>query len=258
MLVDSHCHIDFPDFVEDLPGVLERAFEANVGHLLCVCVNLSDFQRVLAVANRSEHISASVGVHPNTRLEPNQEPTEERLKTLGSDPKVVAIGETGLDFYRDDCDVQTQRDRFARHIRAARQVEKPLIVHTRQAARETLDLMKSEEASESSGVMHCFAEDWATAKGALDLGFYISFSGIVTFKNAEALRDVARKVPLDRILVETDAPYLAPVPFRGKRNEPSFVKHTAECLAELRGLELAEIAELTTENFFCLFSGARV
>ena len=170
---------------------------------------------------------------------------------------MVAIGETGLDFYRDDCDARTQTERFARHIRAARRAKKPLIVHTRDAAKETLDLLQSEEASQSGGVMHCFAEDWATAKGALDLGFYISFSGIVTFKNAQEIRDVARKVPLDKILVETDAPYLAPVPFRGKRNEPAFVRHTAECIAELRGLDLPELAELTTENFFRLFNSAR-
>ena len=257
MLVDSHCHIDFPDFGEDLSGVLERAFSADVGHLLCVCVNLSDFPRVLAVANQSEHISASVGVHPNTRLEPNGEATQEDLEALASDPKVVAIGETGLDFYRDDCDARTQRERFARHIRAARGAKKPLIVHTRDAAKETLEIMQREDASQPGGVMHCFAEDWETAKGALDLGFYISFSGIVTFKSAHALREVARKVPLDRILVETDAPYLAPVPFRGKRNEPAFVKHTAGCLADLRGLEFAELAELTTENFFRLFSDAK-
>ena len=256
MLVDSHCHVDFPDFGEDLSGVLERAFSADVGHLLCVCVNLADFHRVLAVANRSKHISASVGVHPNTQLEPNEEPLQEQLETLASDPKVVAIGETGLDFYRDDCDARTQKERFSRHIRAARQTKKPLIIHTRHAARETLELMQNEQASQAGGVMHCFAEDWPTAKGALDLGFYISFSGIVTFKNAEELREVARKVPLDRMLVETDAPYLAPVPFRGKRNEPAFVKHTAEYLAELRGLEFAELAALTTRNFFRLFSCA--
>ena len=256
MLVDSHCHVDFPDFHEDLSEVLERAFAADVGHLLCVCVNLADFHRVLAVANRSSQISASVGVHPNTELEARDEPSQEQLETLASDPKVVAIGETGLDFYRDDCDAHVQKERFLRHIRAARQTNKPLIIHTRHAAEETLELMQSEQASQAGGVMHCFAEDWTTAKGALDLGFYISFSGIVTFKNAHELREVARKVPLDRILVETDAPYLAPVPFRGKRNEPAFVKHTAEYLADLRGLEFPELAALTTENFFRLFSSA--
>ncbi|HBP84179.1 MAG TPA: DNAase [Gammaproteobacteria bacterium] len=256
MLVDSHCHVDFPEFGEDLSGVLDRAFSADVGHLLCVCVNLADFHRVLAIANRSKHISASVGVHPNTQLEPNDEPLQEQLEILASDRKVVAIGETGLDFYRDDCDPRTQKERFSRHIGAARQTKKPLIIHTRNAAKETLELMQAEQASKAGGVMHCFAEDWATAKGALDLGFYISFSGIVTFKNAQDLREVAQKVPLDRLLVETDAPYLAPVPFRGKRNEPAFVKHTAECLADLRGLELSELAALTTENFFRLFNRA--
>ena len=257
MLVDSHCHIDFPDFAEDRMGVLERAVLADVGHILCVSVNLSDFPEVLGLAKKSEQISASVGVHPNTCLEPSDEPSTELLENLADDPKVVALGETGLDFYRPDCPADTQKERFARHIQAAKKIKKPLIVHTRSAAAETLDLIRSEGASEPGGVMHCFSEDWSTAKGALDQGFYISFSGIVTFKNAGDLRDVAKKVPLDRILVETDAPYLAPVPLRGKRNEPAFVRHTAECLAGLLGLDLQTLAEQTTANFFQLFSGAK-
>jgi len=257
MLVDSHCHIDFPDFSEDRSGVLERAVLADVGHLLCVSVNLSDFPEVLGLARQSEWVSASVGVHPNTCLDATDEPSAELLETLADDPNVVALGETGLDFYRADCAADTQKERFARHIEAAKKSEKPLIVHTRSAADETLDLMRSEGASKAGGVMHCFSEDWSTAKGALDQGFYISFSGIVTFKNAQDLRDVAKKVPLERILVETDAPYLAPAPFRGKRNEPAFVRHTAECLAELRGLDLETLAEQTTANFFQLFSGAK-
>ena len=257
MLVDSHCHIDFPDFSEDRAGVLERAVSADVGHLLCVSVNLSDFPEVLSLARQSARISASVGVHPNTCLEAGDEPSAELLETLAEDPKVVALGETGLDFYRPDCAADTQKERFARHIEAAKRSKKPLIVHTRSAADETLDLMRSEGAAEPGGVMHCFSEDWATAKSALDQDFYISFSGIVTFKNAQNLRDVAKKVPLDKILVETDAPYLAPVPYRGKRNEPAFVRHTAECLAELRGLDLQTVAEQTTANFFRLFSWAR-
>ena len=257
MLVDSHCHIDFPDLVDDFPGVLSRAHDSGVGHLLCVSVNLQDFPAMLQLADRSENISASVGVHPNTPLEVSEEPSVDTLAALADHPKIVAIGETGLDYYRTSCDVDRQRERFARHIRAARCVQKPLIVHTRSAAGETIELMKSEEAGGAGGVMHCFGEDWDTAKAALDEGFYISFSGIVTFKNAQTLRDVAKKVPLDRILVETDAPYLAPVPFRGKTNEPAYVKHTAECLAEIRQMDLDSFADLTTDNFFRLFDSAK-
>ena len=257
MLVDSHCHIDFPELVDDFPGVLSRAQDSGVGHLLCVSVNLQDFPAMLQLADRSANISASVGVHPNTPLEVTEEPSVDTLVALADNPKIVAIGETGLDYYRTSCDVDRQRERFARHIRAARCVQKPLIVHTRSAAGETIELMKSEEAGGAGGVMHCFGEDWDTAKAALDEGFYISFSGIVTFKNAQTLRDVAKKVPLDRILVETDAPYLAPVPFRGKTNEPAYVKHTAECLAEIRQMDLDSFADLTTENFFRLFDSAK-
>ena len=212
---------------------------------------------MLELADRSESISASVGVHPNTPLEVTEEPSVDALAALAENPKIVAIGETGLDYYRTSCDVDRQRERFARHIRAARCVQKPLIVHTRSAAGETIELMKSEEAGGAGGVMHCFGEDWDTAKAALDEGFYISFSGIVTFKSAQTVRDVAKKVPLDRILVETDAPYLAPVPFRGKTNEPAYVKHTAECLAEIRQMDLDSFADLTTENFFRLFDSAK-
>ena len=212
---------------------------------------------MLELADRSENISASVGVHPNTPLEVTEEPSVDTLAALADHPKIVAIGETGLDYYRTSCDVDRQRERFARHIRAARCVQKPLIVHTRSASGETIELMKSEGARGAGGVMHCFAEDWDTAKAALDEGFYISFSGIVTFKNAQTLRDVAKKVPLDRILVETDAPYLAPVPVRGKTNEPAYVKHTAECLAEIRQMDLDSFADLTTDNFFRLFDSAK-
>ena len=257
MLVDSHCHIDFPELVDDFPGVLSRARDSGVGHLLCVSVNLQDFPSMLELADQSENISASVGVHPNTPLEVTEEPSVDTLAALAENPKIVAIGETGLDYYRTSCDADRQRERFARHIRTARCVEKPLIVHTRSASEETIELMKSEGAGRAGGVMHCFAEDWDTAKAALDEGFYISFSGIVTFKSAQTLRDVAKKVPLDRILVETDAPYLAPVPFRGKTNEPAYVKHTAECLAEIRQMDLDSFSDLTTENFFRLFDSAK-
>ena len=256
MLVDSHCHIDFPELVGDFAGLLSRARDAGVGHLLCVSVNLSDFPAMLVLAGRSERISASVGVHPNTALEDGEEPSVETLADLAANRKVVAIGETGLDYYRDDCDPDIQRERFTRHIRAALHVGKPLIIHTRSAAQDTIDVMREQDARTVGGVMHCFAEDWATAKAALDEGFYISFSGIVTFKSAGALREVARKVPMDRILVETDSPYLAPVPLRGKTNEPAYVRHTAECLAKLRQVELGYLSDRTTENFFRLFDSA--
>jgi len=257
MLVDSHCHIDFAELAADFPGVLSRAQAAGVSHLLCVSVNLHDFPAMLELTERSEQISASVGVHPNTPLDATDEPSVDILESLAQTPKVVAIGETGLDYYRTDCNPDTQRSRFACHIETSRRVGKPLIVHTRSAALDTIDVMRTEDARSTGGVMHCFSEDWNTARAALDEGFYISFSGIVTFKNAGELREVAKKVPLDRMLVETDAPYLAPVPYRGKTNEPAFVRHTAECLAELRGMDLEAFSQVTTENFFTLFSSAR-
>jgi len=257
MLVDSHCHIDFAELAGDFSGMLSRAQTAGVSHLLCVSVNLVDFPAMLELAGRSEHVSASVGVHPNTPLDTTDEPSADMLETLAQTPKVVAIGETGLDYYRTDCNPDTQRARFACHIEASRRVGKPLIVHTRSAALDTIQVMRTEDARSAGGVMHCFSEDWDTARAALDEGFYISFSGIVTFKNAGELREVAKKIPLDRMLVETDAPYLAPVPYRGKTNEPAFVRHTAECLAELREMDLETFSQVTTENFFRLFTGAR-
>jgi len=253
-LVDSHCHINFEDLREDFDGLLARAAENQVGHMLCVSVNLEDFPEVLELARRYPHIFASVGVHPcYTDCE---EPSVDRLVGLADDPRIVAIGETGLDYFRNSGDLEWQRDRFVRHIEAAAITGKPLIIHTRQAADDTMALLKSNHAERSGGVMHCFAEDWATAEKALDLGFYISFSGIVTFKSAETLREVARRVPMEQVLVETDSPYLAPVPMRGKQNEPSYVRHTASFIAELRGISLEEVAEITTRNFFTLFSGA--
>ncbi|MGI9319678.1 MAG: TatD family hydrolase [bacterium] len=254
-IVDSHCHINFEPLAEDFQGLLARARDNEVSHMLCVSVNLEDFPQVLKLAHENECIYASVGVHPcYTECE---EPDTDQLVSLAKDPKIVAIGETGLDYFRNEGDLSWQRDRFARHIEAARISGKPLIIHTREAADDTMKMLKQHGAEESSGVMHCFAEDWHTAEKALDIGFYISFSGIVTFKNADQLREVARRVPLDRILVETDSPYLAPVPVRGKTNEPSYVRHTAEFIAELRGMSLDKIAEITTANFFTLFSAAR-
>ncbi len=252
MLVDSHCHLDFPELAGNLPAVLETMRENNVGAALCVSVTLEDFPRVLALAEQHDHLYASVGVHPD--YPDLREPTVTELVELAEHPKVVAIGETGLDYYRLTGDLEWQRERFRVHIRAARQSGKPLIIHTRAASADTLRLMQEEGAGEAGGVMHCFTESWAVAQGALEMGFYISFSGIVTFKNARDLKDVARQVPLDRLLVETDSPYLAPVPYRGKTNQPGWVKHVAEEVARLQNRDFSDIAAVTTRNFFKLFN----
>lgn len=251
LLVDSHCHIDFPELSGDIDGVIRRMNENGVAAALCVSVNLTTFPSVLAIAERFPSVFASVGVHPDHQSA--EEPTTDALVDLSACPKTVAIGETGLDYYRLTGDLEWQRERFRRHIRAARESRKPLIVHTRSAAEDTLRLMREERAWEAGGVMHCFTETWEVAAAALDMGFYISFSGIVTFKNARALQDVARRVPLDRLLIETDAPYLAPVPHRGRINEPAFVRHVAEEIARLRGIPLERVASQTTSNFVTLF-----
>ncbi|MES2772059.1 MAG: TatD family hydrolase [Pseudomonadota bacterium] len=255
MLVDSHCHLDFPDFAERLPEVLQLMRDNDVGCALCIAVNLENLPRVLALAEAYPHIYASVGVHP----EPDdvREPSVEDLVVNAAHAKVVAIGETGLDYYwHKDAPAsrfEQQRARFRAHIRAARETGKPLIIHTRDAAVDTLRLMREENAAEVGGIMHCFTENWAVAEQALEMGFYISFSGIVTFKNAVQIQEVARRVPLDRILLETDAPYLAPVPYRGKTNQPAYVKHVAEAIARLREQSYEEIAAATSANFFRLF-----
>lgn len=222
--------------------------ENKVTHALNVSVTLEDFPRVQAVAAQYEHIYASVGVHPD--YEEVGPLSVEQLVELARLPKVVAIGETGLDYYRLKGDLEWQRERFRTHIRAARQCGKPLIIHTRSAAADTIRIMREEGADVVGGVMHCFTENWETAQAAMDLGFYISFSGIVTFKSALDLKDVARQVPLDRMLIETDSPYLAPVPFRGKTNEPAYVRYVAEEIARLRGVAVESVAEHTTSNFF--------
>ncbi|WP_124553178.1 TatD family hydrolase [Methylophilus methylotrophus] len=255
MLVDSHCHLNFPELVQNMDQVLDTMRSNEVGHALCVSVTLDKFPEVLAIAEQHPNIYASVGVHPD--YEDIQEPTVEELVRLANHPRVVAIGETGLDYFRLTGDLEWQRHRFRTHIRAAKATGKPLIIHTRNAAEDTLRLMQEEGAAEVGGVMHCFTESWEVAQAAIEMGFYISFSGIVTFKNAQSLKDVAQKVPLDKILVETDSPYLAPIPFRGKTNQPAYVRHVAEEVARLRDVPLQQFMDTTTANFFKLFKHAQ-
>ena len=252
MFVDSHCHLAFPELSGDLPGVLARMRSAGVEAALSVCTTLPEFPAVLASAAGHDNVYASVGVHPDSTGTP--EPSVEALVDLARHAKVVAIGETGLDYYRLPEPLDWQRERFRVHIRAARACRKPLIIHTRSAAADTLRIMREEGAAEVGGVMHCFTESEEVARHALDLGFYISFSGIVTFKSARELQATAAMVPLDRLLIETDSPYLAPVPHRGKSNEPAFVPHVAAKLAELRSVEVDAIGSATTANFYRLFN----
>lgn len=254
MFVDSHCHINFPELASDLDRVLDAMGANAVTHALCVCVDLETLPQVLAIAERFPNVFASVGVHPDHQGV--EEPDVARLVALAGHPRVVAIGETGLDYYRLEGDLEWQRARFRNHIQAAIRTGKPLIVHTREASEDTLRILREERADTVGGVMHCFTETQAVADAALELNFLISFSGIVTFKNAQALKDVARKVPLDRMLIETDSPYLAPVPNRGKTNQPAFVRHVAEEIARLKGIALEVVGQTTTDNFFRLFRGA--
>lgn len=254
MLVDSHCHLDFPDLAVNLDELLANMRDNDVSHALCVSVNLQDFPRVLALAEAHLNLFASVGVHPD--YENLAEPQAAQLATLACHPRVVAIGETGLDYFRLKGDLEWQRERFRQHIRAARLCNKPLIIHTREAAADTLRIMVEEGADSVGGVMHCFTESWEVAQQAMEMNFYISFSGIVTFKKATSLKDIAKKIPLERMLVETDSPYLAPVPHRGKINQPAFVRQVAEEIAALRGITVGEVATATTRNFFKLFKVA--
>ena len=254
MLVDSHCHLNFPELSDNIEAVRALMAESQVGHALCVSVTLDKVHEVLALADRYDNFYASVGVHPD--YENIEEPTVAVLVELAEHYKVVAIGETGLDYFRLTGDLEWQRERFRTHIRAAIVANKPLIIHTRSAAEDTLRIMREERANLVGGVMHCFTESLEVAQQAIELGFYISFSGIVTFKNAGQLKEVAKTIPLERILVETDSPYLAPIPFRGKTNQPAYVRYTAQEIAQLRGIELEEVMEATTANFFRLFSAA--
>ncbi len=251
MFIDSHCHLTFPELTDHMPDVLERMRAAGVMGAMNVCTNLEEFPKVLALAERESNIVATVGVHPD--YQDVHEPDVDTLVNLARHPKVRAIGETGLDYFRLKEPLQWQRERFRVHIRAAKKVGKPLVIHTRASAKDTLRIMGEEGADEVGGVMHCFTESQAVADAALEMGFCISFSGIVTFKNAADLQQVARTVPDECLLIETDAPYLAPVPFRGKTNEPAFVPHVAKKLAELRGVDVAHIGSISAACFNRLF-----
>lgn len=253
-LVDSHCHLDMLN-LEGIEGglneILESAAQHGVGHMLCVAVNLEDFPAMLSLVKAHQNIFASVGVHPNER--DGVDPSTEKLVELARDPNVIAIGETGLDYFRSQGDLTWQQERFRRHIRASKITGKPLIIHSRDAKHDTLAILREEGADRVGGVMHCFTEDWETAQLAMELNFYISFSGIVTFNKAQQLKQVAQRLPLDRLLIETDSPYLAPMPLRGKANQPAYVRYVAQHIADLRGVTFDEVAEASTRNFFRLF-----
>jgi TatD DNase family protein len=264
MFVDSHCHLSFPELSAQLPQIRQAMAEAGVDRALCICTTLEEFETVHALAMAYDNFWASAGVHPDN--EGVTEPTVDKLLELAARPRVVAIGETGLDYYQMDerkggrsvADLEWQRDRFRTHIRAAQRCRKPLVIHTRSSSADTIAILKEEGEDGSpgaaGGVFHCFTETAEVARAALDLGFHISFSGILTFKTAADLREVARFVPLDRMLIETDSPYLAPVPYRGKVNNPSYVPYVAKQIAELRGLPVEQVGELTSRNFEALFS----
>lgn len=255
MLIDSHCHLNMlnlDNYDGDLDKVIHSAASKGVGSIICISVDLATLPDVLSIADRFEHVYATVGIHPSEQQE--KPITSDVLVDLAKHPKVVAIGETGLDYYYNDTGFDLMQDQFRHHIQAARQLNKPLVIHSRDARKDTIAILKEEQADSVGGVMHCFTESWEMAQQALDLGFYISFSGIVTFKNAKNVQEVAAKVPLDRILVETDAPYLTPVPYRGKPNYPEYVTYVAEKLAELHSVSVEEITRVTTENCSQLFS----
>lgn len=266
MYTDSHCHLSFPELKSNLADIRAHMATAQVGRALCICTTIEEFENVHELASTYDNFWSTVGVHPDN--EDIYEPSVQDLIDRGSLERVVAIGETGLDYFqmserkggRTIADMEWQRERFRTHIRAARQLQLPMVIHTRASSDDTLRILKEEgeagDTSSAGGVFHCFTETQAVAKAALDLGFYISFSGILTFKSAQDLREVASWVPMDRLLIETDSPYLAPVPFRGKTNNPSYVPYVAKLLAELRGTSPEEIGELTSRNFNQLFTKA--
>ncbi|QWE09506.1 TatD family hydrolase [Polynucleobacter ibericus] len=256
MFIDSHCHLDFPEFQARLPEVLNNMESAKVSHALCVSVDLPDFPNVLKLAQNHPNLFASVGVHPD--YEDTPEPTLEFLvETALQHPKIVAIGETGLDYYRMGDrsyeSMEWQRERFRTHIRASIAAKKPLIIHTRSSSDDTIKILKEEGAQQIGGVMHCFTESYEVAKAAMEMGFFISFSGIVTFKSAKELQETCKQVPLERMLIETDSPYLAPIPYRGKINEPAWVSKVGEFIADLKGVPLEDLASHTTSNFYECF-----
>ncbi|MBT2971737.1 MAG: TatD family deoxyribonuclease [gamma proteobacterium symbiont of Ctena orbiculata] len=254
MLVDSHCHLDrvgLAPYDGDFARFMSDTLAKGIDHLLCVSIDLESWPAMVALVEDYPQVSISVGVHPNDRE--RREPEIDELLRLSRKERVVAIGETGLDYFHGEGELDWQRERFRRHIRAAKTAAMPLIIHTRDARTDTIRIMQEEGADEVGGVMHCFTENWSMAKQALDMGFYVSFSGIITFKNAAELRDVVKQVPMDRLLVETDSPYLAPVPHRGKPNQPIHVRHVADCVAELKGMSFEAIADQTTANFYNCF-----
>lgn len=254
MWVDSHCHLDrvgLEPYDGDFARMMQATSEAGVTRLLCVSIDLAHYGPMRRLVDPYSQVDVSVGVHPNEEVE--SEPRLEQLVELASDPRNVAIGETGLDYYRSNGDLEWQRERFRTHIAAAREAGKPLIIHSRDARDDTIRILAQEGANQVGGVLHCFTETWEMARKGLELGFYVSFSGILTFKNATDLREVAKRVPLDRLLIETDSPYLAPVPHRGKPNEPRFVAHVGACIAEIRGMDRREVAAVTQENYRRLF-----
>ncbi|OQW93244.1 MAG: TatD family deoxyribonuclease [Beggiatoa sp. IS2] len=253
MLVDSHCHLDLAKDVQPAELVAE-AVAQGVSHCLWVSVDLERFPKMLKTVQTFDNVFISLGIHPNTKLQ--QEPDVATLVTLANDPKVIAIGETGLDYFRSHGDMTWQKQRFRNHLQVAKEIGKPLIIHMREATQDTLEILRTENAAQVGGILHCFVEDWDIAQQAMDLGFYISFSGIVTFKQAKALQEVAKRLPLERMLVETDSPYLAPVPHRGKTNQPAYVRYVAQFIAELREESLEVVAQATTANFFRLFKTA--
>lgn len=258
-IIDSHCHLDRLDlskYENGLDDVIAEAAELDVKKMLCVSIDMENVHEVISIARRYDNIYASVGVHPTAEEPEGQETSVEMLVELADDPKVIAIGETGLDYYHCQGDMSWQHDRFRRHIDASRQTGKPLIIHTREAKADTLKIMAEEGADQARGVMHCFVEDLDTAQRSMEMGFYISFSGIVTFKNARELQEVAKQIPLDRLLVETDSPYLTPVPYRGKPNYPGYTHYVAQFIAELRGIPYQQVVEASTENFYNLFGHA--